>query len=65
PPQALAVHRAGGATPAAPQQAVDPVCGMTVVVGPGTPALQHEGALVHFCCDGCLRAFQREHAAAG
>lgn len=38
---------------ASPSQAVDPICGMTVVVGPDTP---HAGD--HwFCCQGCLDTF--------
>jgi xanthine dehydrogenase accessory factor len=66
----VAVRRARVVHPAAPVEraparAVDPVCGMTVVVGPGTPALEHEGEVLHFCCEDCLRAFQREHAVAG
>ena len=36
-----------------PVQAIDPICGMTVVVGPDTP---HAGE--HwFCCQGCLDTF--------
>jgi xanthine dehydrogenase accessory factor len=39
--------------PDRPMQAVDPICGMTVVVGPDTP---HAGD--HwFCCQGCLDTF--------
>ena len=34
---------------AAPREAVDPVCGMTVVVGPDTPMAGD----VAFCCEGC------------
>ena len=32
-----------------PREVVDPVCGMTVVVGPGTPTAGD----VAFCCEGC------------
>lgn len=35
--------------PEAPREAVDPVCGMTVLVGPATP-MAGETA---FCCEGC------------
>ena len=42
--------------------AVDPVCGMTVAVGPGTPSLEHEGETVHFCCEGCRDAFAADPA---
>ena len=51
----------------APKQAVtavDPICGMTVTVVPGTPSAEHEGALVYFCGDGCKAAFERQHARA-
>jgi xanthine dehydrogenase accessory factor len=44
------------------ETAVDPVCGMTVAVGAGTPSLEHEGETVHFCCEGCRDAFARQHA---
>lgn len=37
----------------APREAVDPVCGMTVVVGPDTPTAGGEA----FCCDGCREAW--------
>ena len=42
--------------------AVDPVCGMTVAVGPGTPSLEHDGETFHFCCEGCRDAFAGQHA---
>ncbi|MBO2450554.1 XdhC family protein [Actinomadura barringtoniae] len=42
---------------AEPRTAVDPVCGMTVTIGPGTPHLTAEGGRdVWFCGPGCLRA---------
>lgn len=37
----------------APVTAVDPVCGMTVTVGPTTPRLEIDGRDVWFCCPGC------------
>lgn len=43
--------------------AVDPVCGMTVTVTESTPNLIVAGADVWFCCPGCRRAYQKEHAA--
>lgn len=78
-PVGLSVHRAGGrarekatarAKPAAgsvaPVIAVDPICGMTVAAVPGTPAVEHEGETIYFCCDGCQAKFmaQHEHATA-
>ena len=53
----LVAARRAGAVPAAPglavSEAVDPVCGMTVAVGPGTPAVGD----VAFCCEGCREAW--------
>jgi xanthine dehydrogenase accessory factor len=46
----------------APATAVDPVCGMTVTVVPGTPSLEHEGETVYFCREGCKDAFTLQHA---
>jgi xanthine dehydrogenase accessory factor len=47
--------------PAAPATAVDPICGMTVLAKPETPHLEHDGATVYFCCDGCRTEYQQEH----
>jgi xanthine dehydrogenase accessory factor len=41
----------------APVSAVDPVCGMEVLVTDSTPRLEHDGTTVYFCCDGCRGAF--------
>jgi xanthine dehydrogenase accessory factor len=45
----VAVRRARATLPAAPREAVDPVCGTTVAVGPDTPMAGD----VAFCCEGC------------
>lgn len=54
-----------GAEPS-PVTAVDPICGMTVVVVADTPSLEYEGETVYFCSAGCKAKFeaQHEHAAA-
>jgi xanthine dehydrogenase accessory factor len=45
-------------TPApAPDQAVDPVCGMTVLIGPDTPHALVGGQDHWFCSAGCLASF--------
>jgi xanthine dehydrogenase accessory factor len=45
-------------TPApAPDQAVDPVCGMTVLIGPDTPHARIDGQDHWFCSAGCLASF--------
>ena len=41
--------------------AVDPICGMTVAVAFGTPALQHEGETIYFCCEGCRSKFEAQN----
>ena len=54
---------AGAATPAAPAEAVDPVCGMTVVAGESSYPLEHEGVTYYFCSAGCRRGFEADPAA--
>jgi xanthine dehydrogenase accessory factor len=41
----------------------DPVCGMTVAVGPSSLHLDHEGRRVYFCGEGCRRAFAADPTA--
>ncbi|MFI6271474.1 XdhC family protein [Micromonospora zamorensis] len=48
---------ASGAPAARPQQAVDPVCGMTVLVGQETPHARVDGQDFWFCCAGCLASY--------
>jgi xanthine dehydrogenase accessory factor len=49
---------------AAPPTAVDPICGMTVVVSADAPSVQYAGDTHYFCGEGCLHAFERQHATA-
>jgi xanthine dehydrogenase accessory factor len=51
---------AASSTPA-PVTAIDPICGMTVVVDADTPRVEHEGETVYFCCAGCRTKFEKEH----
>jgi xanthine dehydrogenase accessory factor len=44
-------------------EAVDPVCGMTVAVGPGTPQAEHDGTTYWFCCPGCRSRFVKDPVA--
>jgi xanthine dehydrogenase accessory factor len=46
-------------------QAVDPVCGMTVMVGPNTPHLRLDDVDHWFCCVGCRETFVGTTAAEG
>jgi xanthine dehydrogenase accessory factor len=55
-------HRAPVAEQAAPATAVDPICGMTVVAVADTPSVQRDGETFYFCCEGCRRTFEQQHA---
>jgi xanthine dehydrogenase accessory factor len=62
-------RRRGGASatvqadaPGHASTAVDPICGMTVVIGAGTVSLEWEGESRHFCSEGCRSAFVRREA---
>jgi xanthine dehydrogenase accessory factor len=46
---------------ARPQTAVDPICGMTIVVATDTPSLVHGEQTVYFCCMGCKLTFEERH----
>jgi xanthine dehydrogenase accessory factor len=46
-----------------PRQAVDPVCGMTVVAGQESLPLEHSGVTYYFCGSGCRHAFEHDPAA--
>jgi xanthine dehydrogenase accessory factor len=43
--------------------AVDPICGMTVMIGTDTPRSERDGEVVYFCCEGCQRSFEQQPAA--
>ena len=53
---------AGGRVGAAPVEAVDPVCGMTVAVEGAAATAAHEGVTYYFCCPGCRRRFEADPA---
>jgi xanthine dehydrogenase accessory factor len=46
---------------ARPVTAVDPVCGMTIVVVADTPSLETSAGTVYFCCMGCKLTFEERH----
>jgi xanthine dehydrogenase accessory factor len=48
---------------AAPAQAVDPVCGMTVAADRSSYPLEHEGVTYYFCRAGCRRDFEADPGA--
>jgi xanthine dehydrogenase accessory factor len=41
-------------------EAVDPVCGMTVMAGASGLPLEHDGRTYHFCCAGCRGTFTED-----
>ncbi len=45
----------------APPLAVDPICGMTVAIVPGTPSVEVDGETFYFCCEGCASKFEAQH----
>jgi xanthine dehydrogenase accessory factor len=48
---------------AAPRPAaLDPVCGMEVAAIPSTLHVEHEGARIYFCSEGCRYAFLEDPA---
>ena len=58
-----AIDLAAARAAAAPAEAIDPVCGMTVPAGPDGLPLELDGATYYFCSAGCRRAFERDPAA--
>jgi xanthine dehydrogenase accessory factor len=48
---------------ASPLTALDPICGMTVVIGPDALSLDRGGDTHYFCGEGCRRAFEHQHPA--
>jgi len=48
---------------AAPAEAVDPVCGMTVTADASSYPLEHDGVTYYFCRAGCRRDFEADPAA--
>jgi xanthine dehydrogenase accessory factor len=56
---------AGVAPAAARQQAVDPICGMTVDVESARHRAERDGQTFYFCCAGCEERFVAQGAAIG
>jgi xanthine dehydrogenase accessory factor len=44
---------------AAPQVAIDPVCGMEVEIATAKASYEYEGATYYFCCNGCKLTFSK------
>ena len=51
------VEGAPAAEPAPSPVAVDPVCGMSVVIADTTPRVERDGETVYFCSESCRRSF--------
>lgn len=68
--QIVAVRRSepAGSTASADLQlaaptAVDPICGMTVMIDSDTTSIQVDGNTLYFCGEGCKRSFEQQNAA--
>lgn len=48
---------------AAPAEAVDPVCGMTVDIRSAKFTTEHDGQTIYFCCPACKSQFEKEPSA--
>jgi xanthine dehydrogenase accessory factor len=44
---------------APPATAVDPICGMSVLIDPSALSIQHDGETYYFCGEHCMRAFEQ------
>ena len=62
----LSTRAAAGAQPtvAAPPDAIDPICGMTVAITVGAINATHDGTTYYFCSAGCRRRFLADPAGA-
>jgi xanthine dehydrogenase accessory factor len=56
-------HTRGELPGAAPAEAVDPVCGMTVAVDGAAETAEHEGVTYYFCGAHCRKRFEADPAA--
>jgi YHS domain-containing protein len=45
------------AGPQSTETAVDPICGMEVVIATARYTYEHEGQITYFCCAGCREKF--------
>lgn len=62
----LSTRAAAGAQPAvaAPQEAIDPICGMTVAITVAALSAVHDGVSYYFCAEGCRTRFLSDSAVA-
>ena len=61
----IEVRRHSSTTPrswaaAPPATAVDPICGMSVLISPDALTSQRDGETYYFCGEGCKQAFERQ-----
>jgi xanthine dehydrogenase accessory factor len=45
------------------EEAIDPICNMTVTIAGAKFTTEHEGRHYYFCCAHCLRTFKKSHVA--
>jgi xanthine/CO dehydrogenase XdhC/CoxF family maturation factor len=61
----IEVRRRSSTTPrswaaAPPAMAVDPICGMSVLIEPSAPSTQRDGETYYFCGEHCRQAFEHQ-----
>ena len=61
----IEVRRRSSTTPrswaaAPPATAVDPICGMSVLIDPNAPSTQRDGETYYFCGEHCKQAFEQQ-----
>jgi xanthine dehydrogenase accessory factor len=42
--------------------AVDPICGMSIVIAGDTPSVIRAGETIYFCCTGCKLRYEERDA---
>ncbi|MGZ5494010.1 MAG: YHS domain-containing protein, partial [Thermoanaerobaculia bacterium] len=45
------------------EEAIDPICNMTVTIAGAKFTTEYEGRHYYFCCAHCLRTFEKSHVA--
>ena len=53
-------HESAAGLPMNPQEAKDPICGMTVAISAAKYESEFEGKTFYFCCSGCKQQFDKQ-----
>jgi len=55
----IQLHRSTAAEPTIQAEAIDPICGMSVVTSNAKYTSEFEGRTIYFCCLRCKETFDR------